>query len=251
MAQWQPKEFAQLTGISVRTLHHYDDIDLLKPSLRLPNGYRIYSQSDLLKLQQIVALKFFGFSLQEIKKLLSSEQVYEHLEKQLKMIQQKIEHLRQVNQLLETTLTHKQNKSPDWQHIIQLIKVYNMTQNLKKSWIGDAYSDDQIRQFAELKTKFTEKEMRDYQHRWKLLWDEIEQHIDKDPKGPIGEAYAKKWVALVDEVYGEYPKLKQATYTAYKEGKIPNNGCSKKVGDWIEIAFAHHKIDRFNNIEKK
>ncbi|HAT9096872.1 TPA: MerR family DNA-binding transcriptional regulator, partial [Legionella pneumophila subsp. pneumophila] len=60
MTQWFVKDLSQLTSVSVQTLHHYDRIGLLKPSLRLANGYRVYSEKDLLKLQQIIALKFFG-----------------------------------------------------------------------------------------------------------------------------------------------------------------------------------------------
>ena len=67
MAQWYVKELSNLTQVSVQALHHYDRIGLLKPSVRLPNGYRLYSEQDLLKLQQIIALKFFGFELSQIK----------------------------------------------------------------------------------------------------------------------------------------------------------------------------------------
>ncbi|MBV8801763.1 MAG: MerR family transcriptional regulator, partial [Gammaproteobacteria bacterium] len=73
MTQWYVKDLSKLTHISVQTLHYYDRIGLLKPSVRLPNGYRLYSENDLLKLQQIIALKFFGFALPQIKKLLSSD----------------------------------------------------------------------------------------------------------------------------------------------------------------------------------
>jgi len=71
MTQWYVKDLSKLTGISAQTLHHYDRIDLLKPSLRLSNGYRLYSEKDLLQLQQIIALKFFGFKLSQIKALLT------------------------------------------------------------------------------------------------------------------------------------------------------------------------------------
>ena len=71
MAEWYVKDLSKLTGVSVQTLHHYDRIDLLKPSVRLPNGYRVYSEKDLLRLQQIIALKFFGFELSQIKALLA------------------------------------------------------------------------------------------------------------------------------------------------------------------------------------
>jgi DNA-binding transcriptional MerR regulator len=55
MTQWYVKDLSNLTGVSKQTLHHYDQIGLLKPSLRLTNGYRLYSEADLLKLQQIIA----------------------------------------------------------------------------------------------------------------------------------------------------------------------------------------------------
>ena len=64
-------EFAALTGVTVRTLHHYDRLGLLKPSRYSGAGYRLYCQSDVARLEQIVALKFIGFPLNEIKKILS------------------------------------------------------------------------------------------------------------------------------------------------------------------------------------
>jgi DNA-binding transcriptional MerR regulator len=73
MAQWYVKDLSKLTHVSVQTLHHYDKIGLLKPSLRHTNGYRIYSEMDLVRLQQIIALKFFGFELLQIKNILLSE----------------------------------------------------------------------------------------------------------------------------------------------------------------------------------
>jgi len=70
LMNWYVKEFSQLTKVSIRTLHHYDQVNLLKPSVRQPNGYRLYTSADLFKLQQILVLKFFGFSLKQIKTLL-------------------------------------------------------------------------------------------------------------------------------------------------------------------------------------
>ncbi|NTV79958.1 MAG: MerR family transcriptional regulator, partial [Candidatus Aminicenantes bacterium] len=67
------REFAQLTRVTVRTLHYYDQVGLLKPSFERPNGYRVYTDADLLRLQQIVTLKFMGFSLDEIRRLLDSK----------------------------------------------------------------------------------------------------------------------------------------------------------------------------------
>ncbi len=48
MTQWYVKDLSKLTNVSVQTLHHYDRIDLLKPSVRLANGYRVYSENEVL-----------------------------------------------------------------------------------------------------------------------------------------------------------------------------------------------------------
>lgn len=66
------KEIAELSGVSVRTLHYYDSINLLKPTYVTPNGYRQYSSADIEKLQKIILLKEVGFTLTEIKKVMKN-----------------------------------------------------------------------------------------------------------------------------------------------------------------------------------
>lgn len=63
MTGWYVKNLSRLAKISVQTLYDCDRIDLLTLSLRLPNGYRRYCEKNVLRLQQIMALKCFGFSL--------------------------------------------------------------------------------------------------------------------------------------------------------------------------------------------
>ncbi len=62
--------FSAVAGVTVRTLHHYDRLGLLKPSGRSPSGYRLYGKSDLARLQQIVTLRFIGLSLKQIRDIL-------------------------------------------------------------------------------------------------------------------------------------------------------------------------------------
>ena len=68
---YPPHEFAVLAGVTVRALHHYDRLGLLKPVSRTQAGYRLYSEHDLARLEQIVLLKFLGFSLKQIGELLT------------------------------------------------------------------------------------------------------------------------------------------------------------------------------------
>ena len=64
------KEVARLAGVSVRTLHHYDSIGLLVPRTRTAAGYRLYTDADLLRLQQILIGRELGLSLEEIRRSL-------------------------------------------------------------------------------------------------------------------------------------------------------------------------------------
>jgi DNA-binding transcriptional MerR regulator len=59
-------ELSNLTGVTVRTLHHYDAIGLVRPSKRSPAGYRLYEQDDVLRLQQVLLFREFGLALDEI-----------------------------------------------------------------------------------------------------------------------------------------------------------------------------------------
>ena len=66
MKKYRIGELAKLANVTERTLRYYDKIGLLKPSTVLSNGYRQYTDLDLLKLQKILSLKHFGFSIEEI-----------------------------------------------------------------------------------------------------------------------------------------------------------------------------------------
>src|SRR3989304_4423788 len=124
MAQWRIKEISDLTNVSIRMLRHYDKIGLLHPSMRTSSGYRWYSETDLAKLQQIIALKFFGFSLSEIKTMLEQKlSIGESLHAQQRMLQDQVESLRLALGTLDTVLEqYKVSKSLDWQHLIELIE---------------------------------------------------------------------------------------------------------------------------------
>jgi DNA-binding transcriptional MerR regulator len=67
------KQVARLSGVSVRTLHHYDEVGLLKPACVGANGYRYYGREELLRLQQILFHRELGFSLEEIGRVLDAE----------------------------------------------------------------------------------------------------------------------------------------------------------------------------------
>lgn len=102
-------EIADHTGITIRTLHYYDEIGLLRPSIVTESKYRIYSESDLDRLQQILFYKEVGFSLKEIKGLLVAP-VYtrqEALKHHLEILNLKKKHLDELIELVKETLSGK------------------------------------------------------------------------------------------------------------------------------------------------
>ena len=184
MAQWRVKDISLMTGVSVRMLHHYDKIGLLRPSMRSSNGYRWYSEQDLAQLQQIIALKFFGFSLTQIKTMLQRKpKMYDHLQAQQQMLADQAEHLRYVQDALATIL--KQSKasaeSLDWNNLISLIERYCMIDKLKDTWAAKLTGDQQAR-YLELKKAFP-KEIT----AWEKSVTEINEKQVGDPEGPDGE----------------------------------------------------------------
>lgn len=101
------KEVSKLTGVSVRTLHHYDAIDLLKPTLVTQAGYRLYDDIALRRLQNILLFRELQFSLKEIKDILDSpgfdgmkalKQQIKLLELQRKHLDDLISHARQIQE---------------------------------------------------------------------------------------------------------------------------------------------------------
>jgi len=74
----QVGDLAKQTGVSVRTLHYYDEIGLLVPSHRTEAGYRLYGEADIMRLQQIVSLRQIGFSLDQIQTCLGQREFSPH-----------------------------------------------------------------------------------------------------------------------------------------------------------------------------
>lgn len=92
------KEMSRLSGVSVRTLHYYDQIGLLKPNLVGNNGYRYYGETEIERLQEILLFKELEFSLKDIKEIVT-DKVYnaqEALEKQILFLEAKKEHLETI-----------------------------------------------------------------------------------------------------------------------------------------------------------
>lgn len=124
-------EFAKLANVTERTLRYYDKIGLLKPSSILSNGYRQYTDSDLLKLQKILSLKHLGFSIEEIFPIVLEDQnLKESFKMQIDLIDSRIKHMTAIKDSMESIISTINDKNIDWTKIISLIKMSNDDSNI-------------------------------------------------------------------------------------------------------------------------
>ena len=248
MTKWYVKDLSKLTHVSVQTLHHYDRIDLLKPSMRLANGYRLYSESDLLKLQQIIALKFFGFDLVQIKNLLEGEvDMVEHFAIQSKFLQEKAKSLQNASNALNNIITeHSVDKSLPWENVIQLIEVYRMAQQLEKTWAGKIFTPDELKSYAnfeqELKKRFSDQQMKAFEQQWAEIIQDVKTNINNDPTSSIGVALGKRCMAWVNAYYGnKYAGIRTVIWEkGFKENHFEEDegAISSEVFQWLDGAIS-------------
>ncbi len=98
-------EVSRLTGVTVRTLHHYDRVGLLAPAGRSPAGYRLYDKADLDRLRRILGYRELGFGLDEIAGLLAEDaDLPAQLRRQRQLVEERIERLRRIAAALDREL---------------------------------------------------------------------------------------------------------------------------------------------------
>ena len=260
MTKWYVKDLSKLTNVSVQALHHYDRIGLLKPSLRLSNGYRLYSEKDLLKLQQIVALKFFGFELAQIKTLLTSNvETLEHFSAQAKYLERNAQNLLEASKILQKVISESSDdKSVTWQTIIKLIEVYNMTAQLEHSWVKEIFTPDELKQYTTFETEWksnsTPEQKVTFENNWANLIAEMSSNLSNDPTSEIGISIGKRCMMLINGVYGKkYAHLRTKKFEkGFAEGKgLEEVGFTPEIVSWLDKATDAYWRDRIYGILDK
>lgn len=257
MTQWYVKDLSRITGVSVQALHHYDRIALLKPSMRLANGYRLYSEKDLLKLQQIIALKFFGFDLLQIKNFLDEEvDMVQHFTLQSQFLEEKAKSLQTASAALKEIIAENSDKrSLPWENIIQLIEVYRMAQQLEKTWAGKVFTPDELKSYAnfeqELKTRFSENQIKTFEQQWQDIIQDVTKNTNNDPNSSIGISLGKRAMDWVNAYYGKkYAGIRNAIWEkGFKENHIEEEDAIKgEVFEWLDKAISAYFRSRIMKV---
>jgi MerR family transcriptional regulator, thiopeptide resistance regulator len=152
------KKLAKLAGTSVRTLHYYDEIGLLKPEYRGANGYRQYGQKSIAKLQQIMFFRELDFSLDEIKTIMARPDfdALEALQSHKELLQKRKERIGELLDTIEKTI-----KNIKGEKLMEIKEYYQ------------GFSDEQIEKYRdEVKKRWGEKTLNDSEDRVKKMGKE-------------------------------------------------------------------------------
>ena len=142
MNYYKTGTFAKLANVSERTIRYYDKIGLLKPSFVMENGYRQYSDLDLLKLQKILSLKHLGFSIEEIFPMVMDDRdLKSSFDLQIDLISSKINHLSSLRDALK-----RASNSPDlnWNMILSLVQLSNEESTIVEQYKNTKNLNDRI-----------------------------------------------------------------------------------------------------------
>ena len=228
-------QFAQKASVSIRTLRYYDKVGLLSPSQYTEAGYRLYTDTDFLSIQQILALKFLGFSLEEIKQFLRTGPtiLQESLALQKAMMQEKRIQLDTIIQAIDETAELLQANKQDWESIVRVIQVIQMQPT--NDWRKKYFTEEQLNQMEQLSNKYYSEEQRAKLAEWGKDWTEEDQlaanqqwgeaiaelkllvSTAQDPASPEAQALVQKWQNLVHQFTHGDTGIQQGLRNMYKD----------------------------------
>ena len=215
---YKTAQFAKLAGVTVRTLHHYDRLGLLKPTARTAKGFRLYGERDFARLQQIVTLKFIGFPLKQIERILNRDSfdLAKELQNQREIIIEqrgRLELAVKAIEKVECVLTS--TDEPDWEVFAEIIEVINMQRDME--WTNKYYSDEAKQKIAERAATVPRELIEQAQHDWPVLIKEVEASLGENPGSEKVQALAERWVKLVQGFTGGNPEIQKGLNKMYAD----------------------------------
>ena len=213
---YRAHEFATLAGVTVRALHHYDRIGLLKAQ-RSSSGHRLYTAGDLERLEQIAALKFLGIPLKEIKTLLQSSPLtlLESLRLQLGALTEKREQIERAIHAIEQAEKLVRVGLPAeavLRKIIKAVETPSSADFMKKYYTEDAWEKRVL-----IIEQTSPQIMEGYRQAWKQLFLEVEAALELSPASEGAQLLAQRWVLLAELVSGGDTELKAGGVKAWKD----------------------------------
>jgi DNA-binding transcriptional MerR regulator len=221
---------AEASGLTVRTLHHWDEIGLLRPAERSAAGHRRYSAADVERLYRIVALRGLGLSLEAIGAALEDDlraAVTAHLAR----VDEQLAQLQDLRRRLKDIL----DGEPSTDQIIETIEVMTMH--------SQYYTPEQLEQLEARRDELGEEGMARAQRDWAELIAEMdaERAAGTDPADPKVQALADRWQALINAFTGGDPGITASLKRMYDEEggpKASRGAMSPELSAYVQRVMA-------------
>ena len=215
---WKVGELAERTGLSVRTLHYYDEIGLLSPSRRTGAGHRLYSAKDVVRLQQIRSLRALGFGLEEIRECLNdpSFSVQRVIELHVSGLKEQI-HLRQkfLKRLEAVAARLRSVGEVSAEELVQTaMEVIEMSERLEKY-----YTQEQLEEIEQRRHELGEEGIHAAEEEWTKLIEEVraEMEAGTDPASERVQRLASRWMELVRGFTGGNPGIERSLSNMWQQ----------------------------------
>jgi pimeloyl-ACP methyl ester carboxylesterase/DNA-binding transcriptional MerR regulator len=239
-------ELAQRTGLTVRTLHHYDAIGLLKPSLHTEAGYRLYTAGDIARLQRVLSLRQLGFSLDEVRGCLDRHgfSPLEVVELHLVRLREQIESHRRLCDRLESLAAHLRAAGEvSTDEFLCTIEEMTMLETMQEKY----FTPEQMQAIKEAREQAGPENLNRMQEDWAELVSLIRTEMEQgtDPANPKVQALARRWQELLTRTTGGDPGIKQAMKRHWEEqgdalaAQFGSKYDSRPIWGYIETAIRH------------
>lgn len=238
---WKVGELAKRTGVSVRTLHHYDEIGLLSPSHRSESGYRLYTGTDVRRLQQILSLRTLGFSLEGIKEFLSRPDVTPD-----RVLQLQIAHLKERIGQQQSLCRRLESIAERWR-ADETIPTEEFLQIIEDTRMYEKYYTPE--QMAELKARreaVGDERIRQVEGEWQELMAGVQAEMDQgtDPADERVQQLARRWMGLVQEFTAGNPGIEKSAGRMWQEEQNIHGidtGAMRRMMEYVQKALAAGK----------
>lgn len=217
-AVWRVGEIAKMTGLSVRTLHYYEEMGLLVPADRTDTGHRRYTEADIARLQQILSLKSIGFSLEEIRDCLNNPNYspLTVLNLHMEQVRTQIEALMQLHGRLEKVADELQRRGTvNSREFIYLMGAIRMAENYP-------FTPEQMERIRQQGEKLGPDKIREVEQEWPELIAKVRAEMQKGtpPDSPEVRQLARRWKELVEMFTGATKGLRRHSSGATRKSRV-------------------------------
>ncbi|MED4015566.1 MerR family transcriptional regulator [Sutcliffiella cohnii] len=211
-------KLAKLSNVTVRTLRYYDEIGLLKPSVKTDGGHRQYTEEDVTTLHYIITLKELGFQLETIHEILKNKQIIleELLQLRLDILKAEREKIAKMEHSIHMLLDLSAiEKSTNWYEIFEVFHSYKVNDVDINKWREKYFSNEEQKVLKKLPALGDGSEIT---NQWIELINDIRENINVDRNSDVAFKLVESWLTLANNMYQGNVELSKKSWKFVKGG---------------------------------